>query len=337
MKKILLSLVLMLSLNEVLKAQGDPQQDSCLIAKYYFNWGNVNDDHVGAYHGTQVGATLVSDRFGNPNAAWYLNGTPNSYINLGTYSALKPTTLSVSMWLNITAPVYSCSGYSYNPILLTKTQTGNNCWESYCFYYDMFTNKIAIAGTRLPCNQPCVWTPSAVSSGTWHHLVFTFDNTAMNLYLDAVLQGTAFKGFSQVYLAGDSVMVGNSANISNDRYFNGTVDDMRFYQCVLSQTQVTSLYNEPNPVGPTGIKSLSTQMKTNIYPNPTSGEFTLTVNKLNENSSIEIYNTLGQIINNVPLTNLQTKIDLREQAEGIYFIRVLENAKPVYFSKVVKQ
>ncbi len=73
-----------------------------------------------------------------------------------------------------------------------------------------------------------------------------------------------------------------------------------------------------------------------IYPNPNSGEFTIALNKLGESTSVEIYNTLGQMIKNEPLTKLQTKINLIGEPNGIYFIRVVENGKPVYFSKIIK-
>jgi hypothetical protein len=335
MKKIVFSVFAILAIHPLLKAQGEPQ-DTCLIAKYYFNYGNVNDDHIYGYNGTQVGATLVADRFGNPNSAWYLNGTPNSYLNLGTYAALKPQTLSVSMWFNITAPDYLGSGYTYNPLLLTKCQVGNNCYEAYSLYYNYNTHKIGGANTQLYCNQPCVWTNS-VSTGSWHHIVMTYDTAVITIYLDAVSQGTVTKGFSSVYLAGDSVMVGNSANTLNNRYFHGSVDDMRFYHCILDQTEVTSLYNEPNWNVTTGIKSNNASMKTEIYPNPTSGEFTVTLNKLNPNSSLEIYNTVGQLIKQEPLTTLQTKINMNEHPSGVYMTRITENGKAVYFSKIVKQ
>ncbi len=78
-------------------------------------------------------------------------------------------------------------------------------------------------------------------------------------------------------------------------------------------------------------------MKTDLFPNPTSGEFTVTVNKLNENSALEIYNTTGQLIKQEPLKDLKTKINLNEQAKGVYLVRITENSRPVYFSKIVKE
>ena len=49
-----------------------------LIAYYPFN-GNANDASGNGNNGTVYGATLTADRFGNPNSAYYFNGT-NNYI-----------------------------------------------------------------------------------------------------------------------------------------------------------------------------------------------------------------------------------------------------------------
>ena len=315
------------------------QEDSCLISKYYFNGtssGTVNDD-FGPNNGKQVGATLATDRFGNTNSAWYLNGNQGSYLNFGTTPNLKPNDISVSMWFKINATSFNGSGYSYNPLILTKCQTGSNCFESYCLYYDQFTNKIATACTQMPCSQPAIWTTSSVPSGSWHHIVFTYDNLTITLYLDAVSQGTVSKGFTSVYLGSDSVMVGNSANIGgNDRYFDGTVDDIRFYHCVIPQSVVTTLYNEPNWFSPTGIKNSINKINIKLYPNPTSSELILQT-ELKENLTLEIYNVIGQQILKQKITETETKINLKEQANGIYFVKVLEEGKTIYHSKIIKQ
>jgi hypothetical protein len=46
---------------------------SCLIADYPFN-GNALDASGNGYNGTVNGATLTTDRFGNPNAAYEFDG-----------------------------------------------------------------------------------------------------------------------------------------------------------------------------------------------------------------------------------------------------------------------
>lgn len=60
----------------------------------------------------------------------------------------------------------------------------------------------------------------------------------------------------------------------------------------------------------------------NIYPNPSTGEFIILLNSINENVEIEICNTIGQVILSRSLTGLQTKINLIDKTAGIYFIRI---------------
>lgn len=332
MKRYLLSLFILV-LTSALNAQiGNPEQDSCLIAKYYFNSSTVNDDYIWAYHGTPgPAATITTDRFGNSGAAWSLNGTPTSYLNLGTWSALKQSTLSVSMWFKVTAPEFSGSGYNFNPLLLTRCQTGGSCHESYCFYYDFTSGKIATANTNMPCNQPSVWTTSTIPSGAWHHLVFTFNNNTIQLYLDAVLQGAISKGFTSTYLASDSVMIGNVMDGTNYRYFNGSVDDIRFYNCVISQTKVTSLYNEPNWSLPTDIKVNKKNEEINIYPNPFNDKITIQM-YVPFDFPFQIYNSLGAQIYSSRMEKGKAEIDLSNQPSGIYFIKAGSFSK-----KIIKQ
>ncbi|HWY13024.1 MAG TPA: LamG-like jellyroll fold domain-containing protein, partial [Bacteroidia bacterium] len=321
MKKKMFSVLALIFFGSISYGQHHPSdQDTCLISKYYFNSGTVNDDY-GPNNGTQVGATLVPDRFGNANAAWYLNGNQYSYLNFGTYAALKPNDISVSMWFNVTAPTFSGSGYTFNPLLLTKCQTGNNCFEAYCLYYDFTSNKIATACTDTNfCFQPGIFTSAPVPSGSWHHIVFTYDNNTITLYLDAVSQGTVSKGFSSLYLGSDSVMVGNSANVMNDRYFNGIIDDVRFYHCVIPQSAVTTLYNEPNWFVPTDVKAISSESKINIYPNPFYDKIKVTT-WIPLDLPIQIFNSIGDLIYTSRLEKGKAEIDLHNQASGIYFIK----------------
>ena len=51
----------------------------------------------------------------------------------------------------------------------------------------------------------------------------------------------------------------------------------------------------------------------------------------------KIYNNLEQLIISEPLHSLQTKINLSEHANGIYFVKVVENNNSVYLSKIIKQ
>jgi len=76
-----------------------------------------------------------------------------------------------------------------------------------------------------------------------------------------------------------------------------------------------------------------------VYPNPTTGIFTLELNSVNESGSvkIEIFNLLGErILNTEQQTNSHYQFDLSGNKAGIYFIRVMcgENNR---IEKLIKQ
>jgi LytS/YehU family sensor histidine kinase len=79
------------------------------------------------------------------------------------------------------------------------------------------------------------------------HLVICYDYDAFWFYIDGKLQGKAPKKFETKFLESDSVMVGVTANKKNNRAFNGVVDDIEFYNKVLSVDEIEGLYNAPNP------------------------------------------------------------------------------------------
>ncbi|MBC7884258.1 MAG: T9SS type A sorting domain-containing protein, partial [Saprospiraceae bacterium] len=66
-----------------------------------------------------------------------------------------------------------------------------------------------------------------------------------------------------------------------------------------------------------------------IFPNPTSGMFTIKSMNSN-NSSICIYDVLGNcILNKTPLQNNSHTIDLSTQAKGIYFVEISSGGEKV--------
>jgi hypothetical protein len=289
----------------------------CLVAAYNFNQQNVNDN-IGTSNGTAVGATPVTDRFGNPNGAWYLAGNPQSYLNLGTYNTLKPLTGSLSLWFKLDTAVVTGSGFSYNPIIHTKGQQGNNCYESYAVYYNYLNQTVFGFTTQFPCNQPVAYGP-VVTAHAWHNVVYTYDSNMIRIYYDGVKKDSAATGFQPVFLASDSVMVGTSANLQNDRQFNGAVDDIRFYNCVVTQRQVTALYNETETPVYTGIRQ-TTANAASIYLNKD--------NALNvycpgsDACLVEITDLLGHTILRSQCNQSTSVISLPESATGVLLVKV---------------
>ena len=87
----------------------------------------------------------------------------------------------------------------------------------------------------------------------------------------------------------------------------------------------------------TGIKKESKAQQISIYPNPSNGSFNLFISTPIKNGSVEVYNSLGELILNEKIINQQNSIDLKDQMNGLYFIKVMSDGKIVGVEKVVKE
>lgn len=85
-----------------------------------------------------------------------------------------------------------------------------------------------------------------------------------------------------------------------------------------------------------GIEEKPTQ-KLLVYPNPTSGVFTIECNNTNlDDCSYLIYDVFGKLLISNNLTKENNTIDLSSQSDGIYFFQLIEGGKAASFQKIVK-
>lgn len=215
-------------------------------AKFSFNSENAEDE-VSKQNARLVGTYFVEDRFGNSKSAVYLSGHDQSYINLGTYSALKPKTGSISLWVNLTRETYYGKGFTHNPLILTKNAPRDDFNEAYAIFFDYITKKVCVSFANDSLSSPNVYYMKEFSFVTWHHLVFTYDRHNLSFYVDGEHVGTTLKDFEIKFDPLDSVIVGGSASKKNIRYSMGAFDDIEFYDTVLSDSDVETLYHAPNP------------------------------------------------------------------------------------------
>jgi hypothetical protein len=71
--------------------------------------GQANDLSGHQNHGIVSSATLTSDRFGNPNAAYLFDRDQNSFISISSFSTIAPTNeLTISMWAKSDVTTSNC-------------------------------------------------------------------------------------------------------------------------------------------------------------------------------------------------------------------------------------
>jgi hypothetical protein len=216
------------------------------VAKFSFN--NKKDfDEVSLKKVKFTGIVYTPDRFGNENSSIYLVGNQYSYINLGNYPALKSKTASISLWINLENEIWAGQGYTLNPIIVTKNLNQDDFYEAYAMYYMLEGDNIGICTTKDSLNQIGILCPGKFDRYKWHHLVMAYNDKELCFYLDGKKQGPVTKSFITEFSSSDSVMIGVTANKKNSRYLNATIDDIEFYDRMLTEAEVKELHNAPNP------------------------------------------------------------------------------------------
>lgn len=215
-------------------------------AKFLFNERNPKDE-FSKKEATLVGVSYTKDRFGNDNHAIYLHGNASSYINLGNYSELKPIAGTISMWVKVENPIWSGKGHMMNPFILTKCTKEDDFYESYVMCYYPETKKVATWCSRDSLKQIGMTSAAEFELFKWHHVAITYDDAFFCFYINGQLEAKLQKGFRTKFLDSDSVIVGVTANKKNNRFLNASVDDIEFYDKVLSEEEINQLYHAPNP------------------------------------------------------------------------------------------
>ncbi|MBL7932700.1 MAG: histidine kinase [Bacteroidia bacterium] len=215
-------------------------------AAFYFNKGSPVDAVTGHRAGIS-GASFTTDRFGNKDHAIFLSGTGDSHLNLGTYKELKPSEGSISLWVKMEHPIRAGKGVPYNPILITRCADREDFNEAYVLYYMLESGKMLAACCRDSTREIGVYSKERFEREVWKHLVVSYDSSHVALYIDGRLQQSSPKKFKTVFLEGESVLVGFNGSAKNLRWWNGSVDDIEFYDHVLSEEEIINLFHAPNP------------------------------------------------------------------------------------------
>ncbi len=240
-KTSLLTVFLILVLTELTIAQvPDFLPTDNLIGWWPFN-GNANDESGNGNNGAVNGATLITDRFGATGKAYNFQGT----------------NISVSMTsLLHNNPVRSFSVWFY----ANGAQNGGRIYET--TYLNggiaLYNNNILDAWYSNSQNEANVTNVNTGELNKWHHLVYiTNCNTGLGqIYLDGVLTASRNGAINTAPQNWQNKFMRFGIGASGES-FNGRIDDIGIWSRVLTQTEITNLYNSCAPPTVTGTTPLS--------------------------------------------------------------------------------
>ncbi len=214
--------------------------DSMLLLYYPFN-GNANDASGNGYHGTVFNATLADDRFGNPNSAYYFNGT-NSYINFPNVAALKPPLpVSFAMWVNPLTLNITNQAYIFNSSFDTDTYSGAmlNLFPGQPVVSTGYGG--GIPGTTGPNNRRTKFGTTNFLTNTWYFIVCVIRGPQdMDIYVNCQNDGGWYDGTGGplVYGSGPGTMGRSDLHFTSTIYFHGYIDEVRYWNRALTQADI---------------------------------------------------------------------------------------------------
>lgn len=154
-------------------------------------------------------------------SCWFITGSNDASLNL--FGNINSSTSQGLYALNLNTD-------------LSEQVSAGKCW----FYFRHPTNSNLRGG---------IDTDLGYNDGTWHHITLTVDkaNSSVNIYLDGTLATTTYLGTA----TGTSVITWSQdfgiallrTSTGGFYYFNGYMDDIRFFDRKLNQSEVSSLYS----------------------------------------------------------------------------------------------
>jgi hypothetical protein len=188
---------------------------------------------------------LVADRFGRANMAYYFNN--GATVKVPYNSTLNPQTFTILLWLkrdgtNANNYMFSLdrwNGYKFQlqsgnlPFLTVNTSTGDHDQDD--------------GGTAID------------SAGVWRHVAVSFTPGTEKFYIQGKLvatetvTGTPLTVSSTINLAIGNELPKENYNLTNSAdpnyfyggdYFMGALDEVRFYNTVLTDAEILSIYTD---------------------------------------------------------------------------------------------
>jgi len=278
------------------------------LKAYYPFGGNVDDISGQNNNGNLIGMpTLVSDRFGNNNCAYQFPGNSTDYININYSSDFDiPVSgkFSISLWVQGGTPDlgdFEVLFEKENPLVTPHHSD---------YHLALYDGNSPSFGSLY---SPIVMSFNPNPDLNWHHVVSIYDNKKWYIYEDNILTDSDITQTYGIYQSTNNITIG--------KYFMGKLDDIRFYDRVLSITEINEIYNLPSSCQNLSIKEENISDNLSIFPNPVKNVLHVLSKNISESHIIYIYDMTGREIVKIKTNLTETQIDISDLTEGIYLVK----------------
>jgi hypothetical protein len=219
------SIIILISLICTFNVYAQADIETGLLLHYNFN-ENAEDISGNNNHGTIIspGVYPTNDKTDNAKQAMLFNGMyENGMINCPEDILNNLSEFSMSYWFKISNSTNGMSLVGQDNLIETGYYTSPN--------------------------RIITWHPESGSIGTeiigsvdeWQHFALSCDGTEMKIYLNGVLKHSISGNFELSNTSLPPRIGGNVVNQNNDTWLRGAIDELRFYNRILSQDDINLL------------------------------------------------------------------------------------------------
>ena len=207
--------------------------------------GDAIDAH-GSYDGTTSGITYgvtgkINDCF---------TFTSGDYVDMGDQADFEHTDgFSWSIWMKPTNTINAAAVSSFF-FLMSKNEGGTVDGDVMIFWdannpFSPDDGHLLFMITEGATDYACYSNANSFTADTWYHVVVTYDDATLKMYVDGTLQD------DEESLAGSDVGTNSAplracAHSATALTFPGEADEVGVWDRALTQTDVTALYNSGN-------------------------------------------------------------------------------------------
>ncbi len=223
--------------------------------------GNAQDLSTLSNEGSIHGATPTMDRHGNENGAMNFDvddwdwGNGGNWVYIPFHEAFNTSEVTVSAWVQRTSDGAATSPQSLG--IAHRFQYGYNspngeAWRFHILHGDNGSHLYSqiIEQSPSPASYLGLTTDTALAEGTWSHVVMTWDDETLKVFLNGQLVGSVNDAETAMNTIGNSgVSLGMSVQ-ANGHWgpLDGNLDEFGMWNRALSDEEVFILSNAEPPV-----------------------------------------------------------------------------------------
>lgn len=288
-----------------------------LLIHYPFD-GNANDVSGNGFHGIP-NATLTEDRFGNSNSAYYFNGV-DEFIDLPISLVLKPQLpITYSCWVKFDVIDAEKTVIATNDF---ASDSHSGAWINTSGAGNFAANFGDNSGNTSSPNRRTKVGITSLEADVWYHLVAIIRGPQdMDVYVDCRNDEGSYSGSggSIAYSSAPGSIGRKDSDFSGPAsYFQGTIDDFRYWERELSEDEISLLCQWDLDLEEHDLLS---DFVFKVFPNPANEQVKIEASNLAAVKDFKIMSIEGK---KVLAGKLDGLIEVSSLSEGMYVVNLFD-------------